>query len=113
MTDRGHILPDHDVRPYSVPRLAERWGCSDSLVRKLIYSGDLQSFRIGNLIRVPAAEVERYEAIPAAPETEAPPISTSPPTAPAVGAIKRNIPRAKRRTTPLVINKHRVVPRRR
>lgn len=54
-------LPEHDIRPYSVPQLADRWGCSGSMVRKLINQGDLQSFRIGALIRISASEVERYE----------------------------------------------------
>src|SRR3546814_3889152 len=53
------ILPEHDIRPYSVPQLAERWGCSDSMIRKLINEGELQSFRIGVLIRISAAEVEK------------------------------------------------------
>src|SRR3546814_3990577 len=48
---QSHILPEHDIRPYSVPQLAERWGCSDSMIRKLINEGELQSFRIGVLIR--------------------------------------------------------------
>lgn len=61
----SHILPEHDVRPYSIAQLAERWGCSDSMIRKLINLGELQSFRIGALIRISAAEVERYEKCPA------------------------------------------------
>lgn len=48
-------------RPYSVPQLAARWGCSDGLIYKLIREGRLQCFRPGTLIRIPAAEVERYE----------------------------------------------------
>src|SRR3546814_5709674 len=64
---QSHILPEHDIRPYSVPQLAERWGCSDSMIRKLINEGELQSFRIGVLIRISAAEVERYEKCPAEP----------------------------------------------
>ena len=55
------LAPILDARPYSVPQLAERWGCSEGLVRKLIRSGDLQCFRPGALIRISAAEVERYE----------------------------------------------------
>lgn len=48
-------------RPYSIATLAERWGCSDDVVRRLVSQGHLQSFRVGALIRVSAAEVERYE----------------------------------------------------
>lgn len=47
--------------PYSVATLAARWGCSPSVVRRLIQKGALQSFRVGVLIRISAAEVERYE----------------------------------------------------
>ncbi len=54
------LLTD-DRRPYSVPQLAERWGCSEGLIRKLINTGELQCFRPGALIRISAAEVERYE----------------------------------------------------
>lgn len=49
------------MNPYSVAKLAARWGCSDDVVRRLISEGHLQSFRVGDLIRVRAAEVERYE----------------------------------------------------
>ncbi|PQM29633.1 hypothetical protein CVO77_00430 [Sphingopyxis lindanitolerans] len=63
----SHILPEHDVRPYSIAQLADRWGCSDSMIRKLVNQGELQTFRIGALIRVSAAEVERYEKCPAEP----------------------------------------------
>src|SRR3546814_3671111 len=69
---QSHILPEHDIRPYSVPQLAERWGCSDSMIRKLINEGELQSFRIGVLIRISAAEVERYEKCPAEPTSHIP-----------------------------------------
>jgi excisionase family DNA binding protein len=48
-------------RPLSVPQVAERWGCSEGLIYKLIRDGRLQCFRPGSLIRVTAAEVERFE----------------------------------------------------
>ena len=47
--------------PFSVPQLARRWDCSEGLVRKLIRDGKLVCFRPGTLIRISAAEVERYE----------------------------------------------------
>lgn len=47
--------------PFSVGQLADRWGCSEGLVRKLIRNGDLQCFRPGALIRISVEEVERYE----------------------------------------------------
>lgn len=50
-----------DRRPYSVPQLAMRWGCSQGLIRKMIDDGRLQSFRLGTLIRISATEVEKIE----------------------------------------------------
>lgn len=47
--------------PFTVPRLAQRWECSEGLIRKMIEKGELRSFRLGVLIRVPADEVERIE----------------------------------------------------
>lgn len=49
------------AKPFSVPNLADRWECSEGLVRKMIERGELRSFRIGALIRIPADEVERVE----------------------------------------------------
>lgn len=53
-------LPDIPVA-FTVPTLAQRWQCSTGLVRKMIDRGELRSFRIGALIRIPAGEVERIE----------------------------------------------------
>ena len=47
--------------PYSPETLAQRWGCSAEKVRLMCKGGELASFRLGKLIRIPAAEVERYE----------------------------------------------------
>lgn len=73
MTAPARINQADDNRPYSVAQLAERWDCSDSMVRKLIAQGRLQTFRIGALIRISAAEVERFEKCP----METPPIPSS------------------------------------
>lgn len=54
-------LPLPDERPFSVPQLAARWGCSEGLVRKLIRENRLRCFRPGALIRISATEVERFE----------------------------------------------------
>jgi excisionase family DNA binding protein len=70
-------------RPYSVAQLAERWDCSEGLVRKLIRRGVLASFRLGTLTRIPAAEVARFEAQRDEPPKPAP---------------ARVIPRARRRS---------------
>lgn len=47
--------------PFTVRSLAERWHCSEGVVRKAIDDGRLNPFRIGVLIRIPVAEVERFE----------------------------------------------------
>lgn len=49
------------AKPYSPATLADRWGCSSEKVRTLYRNGDIAGFQIGKLIRIPAAEVERYE----------------------------------------------------
>jgi excisionase family DNA binding protein len=42
--------------------LAQRWDCSERHVRALISEGELRAFRLGGkLLRIAAAEVERYE----------------------------------------------------
>jgi len=48
-------------RPFSPETLAARWGCSAMKVRTMYHDGELAGFRLGKLIRIPAAEVERYE----------------------------------------------------
>lgn len=101
--ESGHILPEHDIRPYSVPQLAERWGCSDSMIRKLINQGELQSFRIGTLIRIAAAEVARFEAQPAPTDmrdNDAQPMTEG--LAAVQSTNRRKIARAPRRKKPLL-----------
>ena len=50
-----------DAKPYSPDTLAERWGCSAGKIRAMCHAGQLASFTLGKLIRIPAAEVERIE----------------------------------------------------
>jgi excisionase family DNA binding protein len=47
--------------PFTVDTLAARWGCSPSAIRNRIRAGEIQTFRIGTLIRIPANEVEKIE----------------------------------------------------
>ena len=47
--------------PYSPETLSDRWGCSSEKIRQMCRSGELSSFRLGKLIRIPASEVERIE----------------------------------------------------
>src|SRR3989344_2259651 len=49
------------MKPYTPETLAERWDCSPSHIRNLIDRGDLRSFRLGRLIRIPPEEVTRIE----------------------------------------------------
>ena len=54
-------MPDDD-RPYSVKRLAERWGCSRQHIHALIRKGELRAFKLGHrLLRITAEEVRRWE----------------------------------------------------
>ena len=48
-------------RPYSPESLADRWGCSAEKVRRMYHDGEIAGFRLGKLIRIPAAEVDRLE----------------------------------------------------
>lgn len=95
MSNSSHILPEHDVRPYSVAQLADRWGCSGNVVRKLINQGELQCFKIGALIRVAAAEVERFEKMPA-------PVNRAATSLPSASSAPKNIGRKPRNRPPLV-----------
>jgi len=47
--------------PFSIASLAKRWACSQGAIRNLLRAGRLPHFRIGTLIRIPAAEVETFE----------------------------------------------------
>lgn len=48
-------------KPFTVASLADRWECSEGAIRARIRNGELQTFRIGTLIRIPVSEVERIE----------------------------------------------------
>lgn len=50
------------ARPYTVERLAQHWECSADHIYDLVQEGKLRHFRVGRLIRIPRAEVERVEA---------------------------------------------------
>lgn len=63
--------PETLARPFTVPALAQRWECSEGLVRKMIERGELSSFRLGTLIRIPAAEVAKIECHTASNDSEA------------------------------------------
>ena len=50
-----------DEQPFTPKSLAERWAVSEQHVRDLTAGGQLFSFRVGGLIRIPAKEVWRIE----------------------------------------------------
>ena len=60
----AHARTQQADMPFSVRSLAERWSCSEGMIRKMIKDGTLQCFTIGTLIRIPVAEVERIECNP-------------------------------------------------
>ena len=45
----------------TVTDLAQRWQVSACSIRRLIWSKQLKSLRVGRTVRVPETEVERYE----------------------------------------------------
>lgn len=47
--------------PFTPSSLAERWHCSARHIRNLVHKGDLPAFRIGSMVRIPAAAVEEIE----------------------------------------------------
>lgn len=50
-------------KPFSPETLAARWDCSAEKVRLMCRDGNLASFRLGKLIRIPASEVDRVECL--------------------------------------------------
>ena len=49
-------------KPYSATSLAKRWGVSRQHIHNMIASETIKNtFKLGNLVRVPAWEVERIE----------------------------------------------------
>ena len=59
--DKVVLVPPSEGAAFSVRMLAERWSCSEGAVRALIRHGLLNHFRVGELIRVRAEDVARYE----------------------------------------------------
>lgn len=50
-----------DERPLTVREVAQRWRCSEQHVRELCRSRELNSFRLGARIRIPARAVAEME----------------------------------------------------
>jgi excisionase family DNA binding protein len=49
------------ARPFSPETLGAHWGCSSEKIRQMCRAGEIASFRLGKLYRIPAYEVERFE----------------------------------------------------
>ncbi|MGA0617419.1 excisionase family DNA-binding protein [Paracoccus sp. KR1-242] len=78
-------------RPFTPETLADRWECSATMVRNMAASGQIRSFRVGKLYRIPHAAVEEYEAA-AAIEKKAP---AQPPTGDVI-FVRHTTPRRRR-----------------
>jgi len=50
-----------DDRPFSVEKLAKRWGCSANHIRHMVNSKELPAFRVGRLMRITAQTVIEIE----------------------------------------------------
>ena len=46
---------------YTIKQLTERWQCSESFVRKLLGRGKLAYIKINTAVRLPLAEIEKFE----------------------------------------------------
>ena len=49
---------------FTINQLAERWQCNPNQLYIMLREGKLTAFRIGGLVRVSGAEVERIETTP-------------------------------------------------
>jgi len=49
------------AKPFSPESLGERWGCSPDKIRRMYRGGEIEGFKLGKLIRIPAKAVERFE----------------------------------------------------
>jgi len=49
------------VPVYTVTELAERWRCGTDSIYRMIRSGKLKAFKIGQDYRIKESEVEKYE----------------------------------------------------
>jgi len=54
----GPKVPDQRLA-YSPAEFAAATGCTPTHVRNLIARGELRTFRLGRLVRIPAGEVDR------------------------------------------------------
>lgn len=47
--------------PYTIKALAQRWQVHYSTIYRLIQSGKLKTFKVGDQVRITAEEVRRFE----------------------------------------------------
>lgn len=50
-----------DEKIYSIEDLAERWGVHKTTVQRMVSSGKLKGFRVGNLWRFREEDIMKYE----------------------------------------------------
>ncbi|WP_247712085.1 helix-turn-helix domain-containing protein [Qipengyuania qiaonensis] len=75
------------AKPYTPASLADRWGCSTTLIYDLLNSKQLPGFKLGKLWRIKADAVEAYECNPTTPLDGLPDdAATAPPTGPSVSS---------------------------
>lgn len=87
-------MPDDDGKPFTPAALAARWGCSTTLVYKLLKEerSGLVGFRLGDLWRISALSVQQYECqTPTSPES---PPALAQPRASTAPIASRNGPTA-------------------
>lgn len=53
---------DQFRRPFTPETLAERWECSAETIRLMCRNGQLASFKVGKMYRIPAASVDAHES---------------------------------------------------
>ena len=78
--------------PFTIDSLAERWGCSANQVRNQIRAGEIRTFKIGALVRIPAAEVERVECLNTV-SSDSEVVSQSSTATTTVSGVARSLPR--------------------
>lgn len=55
-----------ETRPLRASEAAERLGVSTATIHRLINNGEINAFRVGGSVRIPAAEIDRIINTPAA-----------------------------------------------
>jgi excisionase family DNA binding protein len=46
---------------YTIKGAAQQFNCSQSMVKKLIRNGEIRTYKLGTLVRIPREEIERIK----------------------------------------------------